>query len=131
VWAETGLIVGDDNLPRRGHCIVPLSVLCREPDVHCPQTVIELRQRARSDDRAGDPWLLRHPGERHLAGRCSVLVRQGLDHIEHPEGGVGEVRVPPCRLLSQAAPRRRPLTTAVFTAQKAAGQGDQGIKAKP
>jgi hypothetical protein len=43
VWTEIGLIVRDDNLPRRGHGIEPLSVLCREPDVHCPQTVLALR----------------------------------------------------------------------------------------
>jgi hypothetical protein len=42
VWTEIGLIVRDDNLPRRGRCIEPLPVLCREPDVHCPQTVLAL-----------------------------------------------------------------------------------------
>ncbi len=36
VWAEIGLIVGDNHLPRRGHCIEPLPVFCRKPDVHSP-----------------------------------------------------------------------------------------------
>ena len=97
--------------------------LGRESDVHGAQTVCELRPGARNDDRAGDARLLRHPGERHLAGCGPLLMRQGGDHLQHPEGGVGEVGVPSPPAPPQPAPRWRRLATPVLTAEIATGQG--------
>src|SRR5262245_10226426 len=76
-------VAGVDELVARGAGVVV------EREIEDPECVVELRHRARADDRRRDPGLVLHPEQRELRRRDAALAREFTELAPDLEAGLG------------------------------------------